>query len=175
MKSLFVAAGHNANAPGACANGYQEATLALKMRDRIKSYLTIAGIDCVTDGDVGVNLNLTTSIALCKQHDIAVEIHFNAAAPTAHGVEALCKPHLKVLAQDLCGAVYRTTGIIMRGDFGWKATDSGQHARLGFCEANGIILEVCFITNKDDIKRYVENKEATALAIAKVLQDYARR
>jgi N-acetylmuramoyl-L-alanine amidase len=175
MKSILVSAGHNDKDPGACANGYQEATLATKMRDRVASYLKGQGLVCTTDGKPGENQDLAKAIDLCKVHDIAVEIHFNAATPQAHGVEALCKPSEKALAQAICVAINKTTGLTLRGDQGYKPDDSGHHPRLGFCEANGIILEVCFITSATDMATYVKNKEAVALSVANVIAAYARK
>jgi N-acetylmuramoyl-L-alanine amidase len=175
MKTILIAAGHNDKDPGACGNGYQEATLATKMRDRIANYLRTQHVPCDTDGKPGENQDLSKSISLCKSNDIAVEIHFNAAAPQAHGVEALCKPAQKALAQDLCRAVNKVTGITLRGDQGYKPQDSGQHSRLGFCEADGIILEVCFISSATDMAAYVKNKEPLALALANVIAAYAKR
>lgn len=177
MKSVLISAGHGGNDSGATGNGYIEATLALKLRDRIYNHLVEFGIDVLRDGNEGENKDLNKAISICKLVDIGVELHFNASAnETATGVEVLCKLDKKELAQKLCYAITSATGLRVRGNnLGWKSDSSGQHHRLGFCEAGGIILEVCFITNKDDMKLYVENKLQVALEIAKVLNRYVRK
>lgn len=169
MKTILVSAGHNGNDPGAIGNGYKEATLAVKMRDRVAKALRGLGFTVLEDGEDGVNDPLNKAIQLCRKADIAVEIHFNAGQPTANGVEALAKLPLKKLSQDMCRAINKATGIKLRGDFGYKSDGSGQHHRLGFCEAGGVILEVCFISSATDMAAYVSNKEKVAEAVANAI------
>lgn len=177
MKSVLISAGHGGSDPGATGNGYIESTLALKLRDRVYKHLVAFRVDVLRDGNEGENNSLRKAISICRIVDIGVELHFNGSTnESATGVEALSKPENMELAQKLCYAVTSSTGLCVRGnDLGWKSDSSGQHHRLGFCEAGGIILEVCFITNKDDMKLYVENKLQVALEIAKVLNRYVRK
>lgn len=175
MKTILISAGHSDSDPGAVSGTYKEATLAKLMRDRIYHSLCAMKIPTIRDGDDGVNDPLRKAISLCGKADIAVEIHFNAGASTAHGVEALAKPAQKKLAQALCHAIHKSTGITLRGDYGYRPDDSGQHHRLGFCEAGGIVLETCFITSRDDMAFYASNKVAVAKAVAGVLAAYAMR
>lgn len=170
MKTVLISAGHSDSDPGACCGVYKEATLAVKMRDRIAKILAARGVPVLKDGADGINEPLRKAINLCGMvGDLAVEIHFNAGPPTATGIEALCKPNQKGLAQKLCKAIGNISGIVLRGDDGFKPDNSGQHHRLGFCEAGGIILEVCFISSTKDMGAYVGNKEAVAEAVAHVL------
>lgn len=169
MKTILVSAGHNDNDPGAVGNGYKESTLAVKMRDRVAKALRGLGFTVLEDGEDGVNEPLNRAIQLCRQSDIAVEIHFNAGQPTACGVEALAKLPLRKLSQDLCLAVNKAAGIKLRGDKGWKLDSSGQHHRLGFCEAGGVILEVCFISSASDMAAYAGKKEQVAEAVANAI------
>lgn len=171
MKTVFVSAGHSDSDPGAIGNGYKEATLAVKLRDRIAMSLRNKGISTLQDGNYGVNESLSRALQICAQADIAVEIHFNSAEnPSATGVEALAPSSLRKFSQELCAAVSKNTGLKLRGsDGGWKLPNSGQHSQLGFCNAGGVVLEICFISNSSDINTYVYNKEAVAEAIANVL------
>lgn len=173
MKTVLISAGHSDSDPGAVSGTYKEATLARLMRDRIYHCLQTMKIPVIRDGSENQNESLNQAIALCKQADIAVEIHFNAGPATAHGVEALAKPQHKKLCQDLCKAIHVTTGITLRGDAGYKPDNSGQHHRLGFCEAGGLILEVCFISSREDMAAYVPKKLIVADALSGVLARYA--
>jgi N-acetylmuramoyl-L-alanine amidase len=173
MKTVLISAGHSETDPGAVSGIYKESTLALLMRDRVFHMLKAKGVNVLRDGDDGENESLNRAIALCRKADIAVEIHFNAGSATAHGIEALAKPDKKKIAQDLCKALAVATGIRLRGDYGYKPDNSGQHHRLGFCEAGGIILEVCFITSRDDMAAYVPRKLMAAQVVADVLYRYA--
>lgn len=174
MKTILISAGHNDEDPGAVGNGYKEAVLAVKMRDRVADILRGRGLTVLEDGADGENERLNSAIALAKKADVAVEIHFNAGPAAATGIEALAKPKLSKLSAALCGAISKVTGLKVRGpDGGWKSDDSGQHHRLGFCEAGGIVLEVCFISNAGDMKAYVDNKLAVATAVAEEILAYA--
>lgn len=177
MKKILISAGHGGNDPGACGNGYVEATLATKLRDRVFKRLEQAGIPVIRDGLDGTNETLKKSILLAKTVDTAIEIHFNASSnSSATGVEALSKDVNKELSQKLCYAITSATRLQVRGsDEGWKSTSSGQHHRLGFCEAGGIILEVCFISNKTDMESYVNNKILVATNIANTIIEYAKK
>ncbi len=174
MKTVLISAGHNDEDPGATGNGYKEATLAVKMRDRVADVLRARGLTVLEDGADGENERLNLAIALARKADIAVEIHFNAGPPAATGIEALAKPKLRQLSAALCGAISKVTGLKVRGpDGGWKPDNSGQHHRLGFCEAGGIVLEVCFISNVSDMKAYVDRKVEVATAVAEAILAYA--
>ncbi|HYE74868.1 MAG TPA: N-acetylmuramoyl-L-alanine amidase, partial [Blastocatellia bacterium] len=90
----------------------------------------------------------------------------------ATGIEALAHPSEKKLAQSLCKALALATGLKLRGESGYKSASSGQHSRLGFCDAGGVVLEVCFLTNPADFEAYksafngVSEALANALALA---------
>lgn len=173
-KTVLISAGHGGKDPGAVAGTYKEATLAVKMRDRVARSLREKGITVLEDGADGINDPLKKAINLCSQADLSVEIHFNAGPSAATGIEALSKRENKQLSQHLCAAIHNVLGIVLRGnEGGWKADDSGQHHRLGFCEAGGIVLEVCFVTNSFDMAFYVAKKEAVSEAVAQVLALHA--
>jgi N-acetylmuramoyl-L-alanine amidase len=170
LKTVLISAGHSQSDPGAVNGKYKEATLTLLMRDRIALSLYNKGVPTLTDGVDGHNDPLKKAIALANiTQPLAVEIHFNSGSQEATGVECLSKPINMLLAQQLSKAVHDVLGIPMRGNEGWKPDNSGQHHRLGFCDAGGVILEVCFISNLDDMASYVHKKAEVAEAVAKVL------
>jgi len=173
MKTVLISAGHSESDPGATGNGYVEAVLAEKMRDRIFNYLINQKVIVFSDGQESENLPLRAAISLAKKVDFAVEIHFNAGPPSASGVEALCNIRNKRHAQELCSAIANIIGIPIRGDKGWKDPSSGQHHRLGFCDAGGIVLEVCFISSVNDMTWYVNRKWEVAESVAKAIYKIA--
>lgn len=171
-KTILISAGHSTVPPkdsGAVGNGFVEAKEALRLRDAVAAKLRAKNFIVLEDGADDISEPLTKAIALAKKANVAVEIHFNAGPPTATGIEVLCKPHLKPLAQRLAKALGDATGLVLRGEKGWKADSSGQHHRLGFCEAGGLILEVCFISNARDMNAYNTNFEALAEMLADAL------
>lgn len=171
-KTILVSAGHSTvtpRDPGAVGNGYTEAYLTLELRDMVADRLRELGCKVTEDGADGESLPLKKAVALARQADVAIEFHWNAGPPAATGIEVLSKPNHKALAQKLAGAIAESTKLNLRGDKGWKADNSGQHHRLAFCEAGGLIVEVCFISSKVDMERYVACKQEVASALANVL------
>ncbi|NUP10217.1 MAG: hypothetical protein HOW73_29560 [Polyangiaceae bacterium] len=174
-RTVLVSAGHSESDPGAVGNGYVEARLAVELRDIVARKLRSAGVNVLTDGMDGRNDPLSKAISLARTADVAVEIHWNASNGAGHGIECLAKPNLKPISKALAGAVANATGLVLRGESGWKSDGSGHHKKLGFCEAGGVILEVCFIDNSRDMAAYVANKSAVAQNVADVLAAYASR
>lgn len=169
-KGLFISAGHSDTDPGAVGNGHTEADIVLAFRDAVCDELDAKGIHYGSDGRRGVNLPLRQAIDRAQHHDIAVEWHCNAFSdPSATGVETLSNNDDKQLGEALCEAVSDTLGIANRGA---KGEASGQHSRLGFVSrGGGIIVELFFITNKQDMSAYYRHKTALAQAAARVLID----
>jgi N-acetylmuramoyl-L-alanine amidase len=171
--SILCSAGHTnikGQDRGAVGNGFVEGDLAVELRDAVAAHLRELGETVLEDGFDGQNDPLKKALELAKQAKVAVEFHWNASEnPKAMGVEVLSKPKHKELAQTLATAIGYATGIGLRGVLGWKADNSGQHHRLAFCEAGGLIIEVCFITNPNDMGKYRKNFEHVAKGIAGVL------
>lgn len=171
-KKILVSAGHT-NDPrsdrGAAGNGYVEGRETLRLRDQTAALLRAKGVTVVEDGADGVNEPLKKALKLIPGTDAAVEFHLNAGPKTATGVEVLSKPGRKKLAQRIAKAVGAATGLRLRGEQGWKADTSGQHHRLAFCSAGGLIVEVCFISNRSDMAAYEKHFEAICEGVAYVL------
>ena len=173
---IIVTAGHGGPDPGACANGFVEAQFAVKVRNAVIFYLRSWGVECEGDGMNESNLPLTDAVELAKKGEVAVEIHLNASSnPSAGGVEALSSESNKKLSQQLCQAVAEVTGSKVRGDGGWKSESSGQHRRLGYVRAGGIVLELEFITNQQLMKTLNDNFWVVSKAIAAVLKNHMEK
>lgn len=175
MKIVTVTAGHSNKDPGAINGKRTEADIVTDMRNMVVSYLNKAGITTRTDGTNTTNLPLGTAIQLVKGADVAVEFHCNAGPASARGVEALSQPKDKALSQALCAAVNDVLGIPLRGEAGWKPENSGQHTRLGYVSAGGIILELFFISNNAELALWDAKKWLVAKAVAEVLIAHVNR
>lgn len=166
-RSLFISAGHSDADPGAHGNGLNEADIVLAFRDRLADYLGNR-ITVMRDGNPGQNLTLTAAVKKAAAHDIAVEFHCNAFSdPAATGVETLSAPASVALGERMCAAVSDCLGISSRGA---KSESSGQHSRLAFVsDGGGIIVELFFITNPDDVQRYMSHLDECVEAIGQTL------
>lgn len=174
MKTIVLTAGHNNKDSGAVSKDqkWTEAKIVTDLRNRVKTILEADGYTVVTDGKGEENLTLSKAVALIPMGEVAIELHLNAAvSEQANGIEALAKSNLKSKCQTLCKSISDDMKYKIRGaDGGWKSTDSGQHSRLAFCEAGGIILEVFFISNKAELDSYINNPDRVAKAIADAIK-----
>lgn len=165
-RSILLSAGHSNTDPGAVAQGRREADIAVEFRNLVSFYLTQYGVPHDTDGKGTENYPLPKAARMASMHDIAVEFHCNAGPATATGVEVLAAPGDMGLAGALSSAIASALGIRNRGA---KPEGSGQHARLAFVRAGGLIVELFFITSRTDLKAYYDRKWLAARAVASVL------
>ena len=173
-RSVFLSAGHSDSDPGAVAHGYREADIAVEFRNMVSFYLTRARVNHDLDGKGTDNLPLREAIKRASLHSIAVEFHCNAAtAISATGVETLSHPQDMFLGSQIAKAIADALRIKNRGS---KPENAGQHHRLAFIrDANGIIVELFFLTNINDLAAYQARKWLAAKAVAEVLIEEATR
>lgn len=176
-KIIVLTAGHGGSDPGAVSpdGKWLEAREALKLRDAIASKLRAGGVPVVTDGNPGQNAPLRDALKLLRRPNLlAVEIHFNAGPVTATGVEALAMPNRAREARRVAQVTAQALGLVLRGDGGWKPDDAGQHHRLAYCRAGGIILEICFLSNQQDMDAFAAGRQALVEALATALGELSK-
>lgn len=173
MKTVTITAGHSNSDPGAVNGSDRESEIAQDMRNIVAYYLKSEGVSVRTDGEGKGNLPLSEAIKLIKGSSIAIEFHCNAAtAKTAKGVEALSQTKDKIISQKLCAAVSSVMGNPLRGDKGWKPENSGQHSRLAYVSNGGIILELFFISNDQELSIWKQKKWLVGKAVAKTIKEH---
>lgn len=167
-KIIVLTAGHSNTDPGAVNGSDREADIAQDIRNIVASILRDDyGLTVRTDGEGKGNLPLREAVKLIRGSDVAVEFHTNAAASkAATGVEALSTPKNKRWCQVLSRAVADATGWKLRGEGGYKPDNAGQHSRLAYAQAGGIVFEPFFISNDADLKLFKERKWIICRAVA---------
>lgn len=152
---FFIGAGHSDTDPGAVANGLREADVAVQIRDLVAAKLRAKGILTLTDNSTGRNDPLKTSINLSKLARLSIELHCNAAeSPAACGVESISLVGRKKVSQDISRSLARALGTKVRGDNGWIDQAQSARGKLGFVNANGIIVEMFFLTNPAEVAKF---------------------
>lgn len=170
--TVMLSAGHSDTVPGIVANGYKEADIVQLFRDDVSVRLKALGVRHLLDGEPGENLPLSKAVQVAKGCDIAIEFHTNGATPQATGVETLSRAHNKPLGAELCRVTAELLGIDNRGA---KPEDAGYHERLAFVSGGGgIIFELFFLSNADDLSCFKANYEALVDAVADVIAKAAR-
>ena len=173
---VTVTAGHSNTDPGAVNGKYKEAELVSQFRNAVAYYLREAGIQYKTDGVGTTNQNLNAAIKLIKGSSVAVEFHMNAAtSKQANGIETIALPKDKKLAQDLSKAVADAFGSRLRGDNGWIDQSKSARGKLGFISNGGLIVELGFISNEEELFKFNARYWSAAKAVAKVLIEYEKR
>ncbi|EXE12710.1 putative N-acetylmuramoyl-L-alanine amidase domain protein [Acinetobacter sp. 983759] len=173
---VTVTAGHSNVDPGAVSGKFKEAELVTNFRNAVAYYLKSSGISIKTDGVGTTNNPLASAIKLIKGSSVAVEFHLNAAGSSqANGIETIALPKDKKLAQDLSKAVAAALGSRLRGNEGWIDQSQSARGKLGFISNGGLIVELGFISNEDEISRFNARYWLAAKAVADVLIDYEKR
>ena len=172
---VTVTAGHSNKDPGAVNGRFKEAELVSQFRNAVAYYLREAGIQYKTDGVGILNQDLNAAIKLIKGSSVAVEFHMNAAtSKQANGIETIALPKDKKLAQDLSKAVADVFGSRLRGDNGWIDQSQSARGKLGFISNGGLIVELGFISNEEELFQFNARYWSAAKAVAKVLIEYEK-
>jgi len=178
---IFISAGHNNKGikqdPGAIGNGFHEADLAVEFRNLVVALLMGKKIPVTTDKD---DERLGTYLERIKTGNgsVVLEFHFDAAASSsATGTTVLIGNDAdrldKAFAKELVEANASILGIKNRG----VKTEADSHlGSLGLMREQGTValLELCFISNPDDLRQYQKNKMTLAAKIAEILERYEK-
>lgn len=152
---ITITAGHGAGDPGAvAADGTTEAALVTELRDIVADKLRKAGHDVKTDGARWQNLPLVHALTLVPGADVAVELHMNASTSIgAKGVEVVSLPAQKEMARTIARRIAHVIESPVRGAGGWIDQSQSARGRLGFVRAGGLVVEVGFISNAEELHK----------------------
>lgn len=167
-----ITAGHGAGDPGAvAADGTTEAALMTELRDIVASKLRSLGHTVRTDGARWQNLPLVHALTLVPGSDVAIELHMNAATnTTARGVEVVSLPAQRELARTIARRIAHVLETPVRGGGGgWIDQAQTARGRLGFVRLGGLVVEVGFISNAEELHKVRTRLWLVASAIVAAL------
>jgi N-acetylmuramoyl-L-alanine amidase len=176
-RKIFISAGHS-NVSGRDrgalgVNGTIEGELTVALRKKVVSELNRLGANPITDIDRNVTRETVTfMIQNLVSRDIAIDIHFNAATKTATGTEVLIPFKSSEFERHLGNLLsYNIATVLGIRNRGLKTEADSARGRLIFMTPNceNILIEVCFITNENDMKAYNEKQNQVATIIAKCI------
>ena len=119
MAKYLISAGHGGGDPGNTANGRREADICLELRDIGAMKLRAKGHDVMTDGARSENLSLGQAIKMIVSSRTCIEIHTNAGAPTARGVETIGTVNQARLCRAISQGIAGVLGTTTRRSSGW--------------------------------------------------------
>lgn len=176
---IYASAGHNPKGikvdPGAVANGLHEADLTVEFRNLVSASLSNKGAKHIIDNDTE-RLGEYLKRIQTGSGSVVVEFHFDSAATSsATGATALigedADANDKAFAKELVDVTAQTFGIKNRG----VISEADSHrGRLGLMRESGTValLELCFISNPNDIQAYNAHKAELAGKVADILMRY---
>lgn len=169
---INVHAGHNPDGKAACgAIGYiKESTDARRVKDEVIRMLRELGhtvYDCTVDNGTSKSDVLKKIVSKCNAHtvDLDISIHFNSATGLEYdgettGTEVLVYSGYSKArdeAEAVCAAIaelgFENRGVKFRPDL----------YVLKNTEAPAMLVECCFVTDKDDVELYNHYKMAKAI------------
>lgn len=170
---INVHAGHNPDGKVACgAVGIiPESTEARRVKNEVISQLRQLGhivYDCTCENGTSQADVLTKIVTACNAHDadLDVSIHFNAGAcglvgnGKTTGTEAYiystnskAKPYAENVCKAIAGLDYKNRGV--------KASTSLYFLRK--TKAPALLIECCFVDDRDDVERYDYRTMADAI------------
>lgn len=169
---INVHAGHNPDGKAACGavGVIKESTEARRVKDEVIRMLRELGhtvYDCTVDNGTSASDVLKKIVAKCNAHDVDldVSIHFNSAAGLAEdgkttGAEVLVYSGYSKArdeAEAVCKAIsalgFKNRGVKFRPDLYF----------LKKTKAPAMLVECCFVNDKDDTKLYDYYKMAKAI------------
>lgn len=173
---VFPSAGHHNSDPGAVANGYREADLTKELRNIMSAEFKKRKHDHIMDYDWETNRQYQNRIKP-GENSVVLDLHFNAFhKPSATGTEAFIASNANVHSEGFAKDLLDVTSYLLKiPNRGVKREGSSQHNRLGILHLGAgvaCLLEVCFITNPYDMKKYQENKVRLAKAYAEICMVY---
>ena len=164
MAKIYIIPGHGAGDPGATGNGYQEAERVRALATRIKYF----GGDNVILGDFSLNSYRTNTIGkgVIPKDCLILELHMDSASSkTAKGGHVIINGNFKADKYDEALAKMISTMFPGRSKTIVGRTDLANVKRAATAGYNYRLMECCFISNADDVKKFNANLDDLAKKI----------
>ncbi|UYW02131.1 N-acetylmuramoyl-L-alanine amidase [Flavobacterium agricola] len=175
LLTIFPSAGHHLNDPGAVYHGYTEASLMIMFRNKLTKILDDLGYKFIIDKDHETNTQYQNRIKPGVGSVIA-DYHANAALnQNASGVECFVSDNPTVnslkMANELCAVTAEILNIPNRGV---KKPSETARGTIGILKKPGtvVLCELFFLSNKNDLEKFLKNIDALANAHAYILAKY---
>ena len=170
---INVHAGHNPDGKKGCgAIGFiRESTEARRVKDAVISQLRQLGhtvYDCTCENGANKNDVLAKIVAACNAHevDLDISIHFNSGAKDSAGNGRTTGT--EVLVYNTGGRAGQAAGRVCAGIASLGFRDRGVKVDrslyvLRKTKAPAMLIECCFVDDKDDVQLYDCQKMAEAI------------
>lgn len=173
---VYPSAGHHDKDPGAVANGWKEADLTKELRNLMIAEFNLRNHKIIVDQDWETNSQYQKRIKP-GSGSVIMDLHFNASSnDKSTGVEVIvnnnASKHSVDLATEICERLSNIMKIPNRGVKTEKQTARGRIGILNLKAGISVLVEVCFMNNPNDLRAYLNNKEAVACALVDLAIKY---
>lgn len=179
---INVHAGHNPDGKVACgAVGIiRESTEARNVKNEVVRQLKGLGhtvYDCTVDNGTSASNVLSNIVQKCNAHtvDLDVSIHFNAGAKDATGNGQTTGVEAYVFSSNSKAKAFAEKIVNAIASIGFKNRGVKVNQKLYFLrktKAAALLLECCFVDDKDDVALYDYKSMADAIVCAIAGQKY---
>ena len=170
---INIHAGHNPDGKIACgAVGFiKESTEARNVKNKVISMLTAHGhivYDCTVDNGISQNDVLKKIISKCNSHsvDLDISIHFNSGVNDKTGNRTTTGTEAYVYSSASKAKVYAQNISNHIASLGFKNRGVKTSSSLYFLKntkSPALLVECCFVDDKDDADLYNADKMAQAI------------
>ena len=178
MRRVFLIAGHNGARTG--ANGFiDEGKETIILRDLIAKNLYEMGIVVIKDDNL---TPLTKAVQWLRNQitkkDVCIDIHFNASTNnSANGSEVFIptkntsdEVELANMFRESLSKFFKDRGVSLE-----SKSYHGKIAMLSGFDCCNVLLEVCFVSNKNDADTYNLHKIELAYELALDILEFIRK
>jgi N-acetylmuramoyl-L-alanine amidase len=168
---VYVSAGHTRTGrdKGAISPYAVEGELTHEFRNILNNELRSLGIFTIVDADNTIAADTIRFFkSLLTQKSLFIDIHFNSGPEVAHGAEIIIPDAASTLEVELAKSLQNILTEYFR-DRGVKREKDTARKQIGVLrQLSGIniLLEICFISNKNDVDKYHTNKKKIAKQFA---------
>lgn len=173
MLRVFIDPGHGGKDPGACNGNFKEKDINLDVALILGDILNKEGFEVAYSRTTDVFVSLGERVFKSNRFraDVLLSIHFNASSNTqAQGVETFYyKTSIK--GKQLANMIH--SKMINKGMYSRdRGIKPGSFYVLKKTRAVAALVELGFITNREDLEIMLRNKEGFAKMIAAGLKEY---
>lgn len=170
---INIHAGHNPDGNIACgAIGLiKESTEARNVKNKVITILRSQGhtvYDCTVDNGISQNDVLKKIVSKCNTHpvDLDVSIHFNSGANDKNGNGKFTGSEVYVYSSTSKAKSYAQRIVTAISNLGFKNRGVKYSTSLYVLrntKSPSLLIECCFVDDKDDVKLYNSDKMANAI------------
>lgn len=179
MRKLFLIAGHGGKDSGALGNGYNERDLAIELRRLIDLELRRIGVVATLDPDENyTGQTMRWLRGKFGSKDVLLDLHWNAAdSAKATGSEVIVPNVASDYEKAFAAALLKVLTDIGFRERGVKPESETARGKLIIMSQNAenLLIEVCFITNTQDMVLYQNSKNIIAKRLAYVIKEYLNK